>query len=145
MTTVKVVEGSPYGEIFTRGFIRDDGTFSADNKGKVLIQTNGLPFVTGGQTLAMGNYNPDWLGGMRNSFSYKQFDFSFMIDVRMGGDVFSMTQSVLSQRGFSENTLEGRETAGLIIPGIIQTFDATGEVVISEIADKIAKKINEIN
>ena len=37
----------------------------------------------------IGNAIPDWIGGVRNSFRYKNLSASFLIDVRHGGDVFS--------------------------------------------------------
>jgi hypothetical protein len=38
----------------------------------------------------IGNINPDWIGGITNTFKYKNLAFSFLIDVRQGGDVFSL-------------------------------------------------------
>jgi TonB-linked SusC/RagA family outer membrane protein len=120
MTTVKVVEGHEFGDIYTRGFIRNAA-------GKIIVNgTSGLPLLTAGQTVAMGNYNPDFLAGWRNSFTYKAFDFSFLIDARFGGDVFSFTEANLASDGFSDYTLKGRD--GFIVDGVVQTLDAQGKV-----------------
>jgi TonB-linked SusC/RagA family outer membrane protein len=119
MTTVKVVEGQKYGDIFTRGFLRNDS-------GRVLIDENGLPMLTNGQTLPMGNYNPDWIGGVKNSFFWKGFDLSVLIDIRMGGDVFSYTEANIAGYGFSDYTLEGRDE--LLVNGVIQILDENGNV-----------------
>ena len=121
MTTLKVTEGSEYGDIYTRGFLRND-------KGQVLVNgTTGLPLLTPGQTIDMGNYNPDALLGIRNSFTYKAWDLSVLIDGRIGGDVFSFTEANLASDGFSDYTLKGRE--GFVVPGVIQTTDADGNVI----------------
>jgi outer membrane receptor protein involved in Fe transport len=121
MTTMKVSDGSEYGDIYTRAFLRND-------KGEVLVNgATGLPLLTAGQTVLMGNYNPDVLTGMRNSFTYKEFDLSFLIDARFGGDVFSFTEANLASDGFSDYTLNGRE--GFIVPGVVQTKDADGNVI----------------
>ena len=120
MTTVKVVEGRPMGDIYTRGFLRNSA-------GKIIVDAVGKPTLTTGQTLPMGNYTPDWIGGINNSFTYKNFDLSFMIDMRMGGDVFSFTESNLSYDGLSDYTLDGRE--GMIVDGVVQTKDANGNVI----------------
>jgi hypothetical protein len=123
MTTVKVVEGRPFGDIYTRGFQRDAS-------GNVLVNgTTGLPLLTSGQTVLMGNYNPKFLLGWRNSFSYKEFDASIMFDGRFGGDVFSFTEANLASDGFSDYTLVGRE--GMVVKGMVQTFDAAGNVISS--------------
>ena len=121
MTTFKVREGSEYGDVYTKGFLRDD-------QGNVLINgDNGLPMVSNGQTVPMGNYNPDWLGGLSNSFSFKGFDLSFLIDIRMGGNIFSFTEANLCSDGFSERTLEGRD--GFVVPGVIPTYDEDGNII----------------
>jgi outer membrane receptor protein involved in Fe transport len=120
MTTVKAIDGQEYGDIYARGFIRN-------NAGRIVIGTNGLPVLTAGQTVRMGNYNPDWLGGIMNSFTYKQFDFNFLIDMRMGGDVLSFTEANLASDGFSDYTLTGRD--GFVVNGVVQTKDASGNVI----------------
>jgi TonB-linked SusC/RagA family outer membrane protein len=121
MTTMKVAEGKEYGDIYTRGFLRNAN-------GDVLVNgTTGLPLLTPGQTVPMGNYNPNMLAGLRNSFTYKEFDLSFLIDARFGGDVFSFTEANLASDGFSDYTLDGR--TGFIVPGVVQTKDANGNVI----------------
>jgi len=66
-------------------------------RGTDYIYTNGQPTVgPDGQYLItatsnnnIGNTNPDWTGGINNSFTYKHFNLSFLIDIRHGGSVFS--------------------------------------------------------
>jgi hypothetical protein len=38
----------------------------------------------------IGNPNPDWIGSVSNTFRYKGFSLSALIDARKGGDVFSL-------------------------------------------------------
>jgi TonB-linked SusC/RagA family outer membrane protein len=127
LTTVKVVVGSEFGDVFTKGYLRSDGALNPENKGRVLVDNQGKPLLSGGQTVFMGNYNPDWIGGIRNSFTYKGFDMNFMIDIRMGGDIFSFTEANLASDGWSDYTLEGRD--GFVVDGVFQTLDADGEVI----------------
>jgi TonB-linked SusC/RagA family outer membrane protein len=122
MTTVKVVEGHEFGDIYTRGFVRND-------VGRVLIDANGQPLLTGGQTVAMGNYNPNWIGGINNSFSYKGFDLSFMIDIREGGDVFSFTQANLASDGFADYTLKGRD--GMVVDGVMESDGSENDISVT--------------
>ncbi len=125
MTTMKVAEGREYGDIYTRGFLRNAN-------GEVIVNgETGLPLLTPGETLLMGNYNPKMLAGMRNSFTWKDFDFSFLIDGRFGGDIFSFTEANLASDGFSDYTLNGRE--GFIVPGVVQTTDPVTGNVLSEV------------
>ncbi len=109
MTTIKVVEGEPYGEIFTKGFVRNDA-------GDILINDLGLPITTAGQTVPMGNYNPDWFGGLSNTFTYKGVNLSILLDMRMGGNIFSFTEANLASDGFSEITVAGRD--GFVVEGV---------------------------
>jgi hypothetical protein len=45
--------------------------------------------ITATNNHVIGNTNPQWLGGINNAFRYKNFTFSFLIDIRHGGSVFS--------------------------------------------------------
>ncbi|EAR11671.1 putative outer membrane protein, probably involved in nutrient binding [Polaribacter irgensii 23-P] len=76
--------GEPYGAI--KG---DDYTYHEN--GQKIIAANGKP-VRSDANQIIGNGNPDWLGGVRNTFSYKNVSFSFFIDVRHGGDMYSLDQ-----------------------------------------------------
>lgn len=102
----RIEEGAPFGEVYSRGLLRDD-------EGRVLVDSDGLPRVTNGFTTRVANYNPDWLGGIRNAFTYKNFRFNFLIDIRQGGSISSLTNAIIYADGLTEETLEGRE-GGLV-------------------------------
>lgn len=97
-----IKEGEPFGEVYSRGFARDD-------QGRVLIEANGLPRKINSTTVRIANNNPDWLGGVVNSFNYKNFNFSFTVDIRQGGTIASITNAILYADGLTEETLQGRE------------------------------------
>ena len=97
-----IEQGEPWGNVFSRGFERD-------SQGRILIGDNGLPLITGGRTVLAANYNPDWLGGISNSLTYDKFYLSFLIDIRKGGSVTSMTNAILYGGGHTEETLAGRD------------------------------------
>ena len=94
--------GLPWGSIYSRGFERDA-------QGRVLMNENGTPVITSGQSVNIGNFNPDWLGGILNSFSYKNFNFRFLIDIRQGGEVVSFTKTLLASDGLLAETAIGRQ------------------------------------
>jgi hypothetical protein len=93
--------GLPWGSIYSRGFERDA-------QGRVLINENGTPVITSGQTVNIGNFNPDWLGGISNSFTYNNFNLRFLIDIRQGGKVVSFTKTILASDGLLAETAIGR-------------------------------------
>lgn len=101
-----IEEGKPFGEVYSRGFVRDD-------QGRVIVGANGLPQTTSGFTVKVANYNPDWLGGIQNSFTYKNFNVNFTVDFRQGGGITSTTNAIIYADGVTEETLPGRE-GGLI-------------------------------
>ena len=74
--------GKPYGEL-------QSVTYEMLN-GERLINANGLYAFTSTTSNVIGNVNPDWIGGLSNSFKYKNLTLSFLIDVKKGGQLFSL-------------------------------------------------------
>ena len=106
--TVEARVGEPYGALYGFPLLRND-------RGE-LILNNGLPQASSEKTV-LGNYNPDWTLGFSNSLRFGPAEFSFLIDHKQGGDIFSVTHMFGRYAGVLEETLEGRE-GGLIIPGV---------------------------
>jgi TonB-linked SusC/RagA family outer membrane protein len=100
---VVVEEGKPLGQLYSRGYERNA------NK-QVLVDATGLPRITGGKTVFMGNSRPDWMGGISNRLTYGDFTLSFLISARMGGVVSSFTNAVIYADGVTEATLKGRDS-----------------------------------
>lgn len=102
MRQFRLVAGEPWGEVYSRGFLRDD-------EGRVIVQADGTPAVTAGLDVPVANFNPDWLGGVRNTFTWRAWSLSFLIDIRKGGSVVSLTNAIMFADGLTEETLNGRE------------------------------------
>jgi hypothetical protein len=81
--------------------------------GKVLINpVNGLPVIE--QIFKVrGDRNPDFTLGMLNSYRYKNWKFSILWDLKMGGDIFNATEMFLTDAGRSRLT-EDRFTPRVI-------------------------------
>jgi len=109
MTRTKVVEGKPFGEMYSRGYVRD-------SIGRIVVGTDGVPLITGGQTVYIGNSRPDWIGGFGNRFTYKNFELSFLVSARMGGKICSFTNANIYGDGMAAGTLEGR--GGFVFDGV---------------------------
>jgi len=75
----------------------------------------GVPLVLGNGRVAwnpneiIGNAQPDWIGGVRNSFSFKGFNFNFLLDLKMGGDMYSGTMLKAMNFGNRGETYPGRD------------------------------------
>ncbi|HBR12297.1 MAG TPA: SusC/RagA family TonB-linked outer membrane protein [Chryseobacterium sp.] len=68
----------------------------------------------------IGNTTPDWIGGVRNSFNYKGFSLSFLIDIRKGGDIFSTDMYYGMDTGLYKETAIGNyRDQNVILPGVL--------------------------
>lgn len=84
-----------------------------NNAGQVLINpVNGMPIRDTNFT-PIGDRAPDFGAGVTNSFTYKNFNLSFLLDIRKGGDIYNATEEYLYQRGLSKLSLD-RETPRII-------------------------------
>ncbi len=98
------------------GWLRDD-------KGNLVINpSTGLR--TPGPRKLLGNIYPDWTMGINNSFSYKNLNFSFLIDIREGGVINSQTVSILRGSGMALETTENNRTP-FVDKGVNRNADGT--------------------
>lgn len=95
---VQAVAGEQYGLIYSNMYMRD-------NQGRMIIKANGLPQATS-QVGRVGNPNPKFTTGLSNSFTYKDFNFSFLLDFKYKGDVLSRTVGDLRINGVAKETAE---------------------------------------
>ena len=65
------------------------------------------------------------MAGWTNSFTYKNFGFSFLIDGRFGGDIFSFTNLELQRSGIAEVTAPGGKREDIVVPGVVKQADGT--------------------
>ncbi len=109
--TMRLVEGGSFGDIYGKAFERNEA-------GKIKLGIDGLPLQTGnGNTIKVGNCNPDFLLGWGNTFNYRNFSFYMLIDGSFGGEVLSQTQAVLDQVGVSKITGKSRDNGFVNLEG----------------------------
>jgi TonB-linked SusC/RagA family outer membrane protein len=106
--------GQPYGAIYGKGFQKD----SSGN----LLLSGGLPQPTATPTVLFGNVNPKWTGGWGNTINYKAISLYGLLDVRRGGNIYSVTNMFGENTGVLASTIRGREVdwdnPGLVVKGI---------------------------
>ncbi len=91
--TINAALGQPYGVIKGQDFkYYGDPNFVTRDPAMRIVLANGRYDKTTSSNYVIGNPNPDWLGSFRNNLTYKNFSFGFLIDIRKGGDVFSLDQ-----------------------------------------------------
>lgn len=119
--TIEARPGETYGVIKGGGYVRD----ANDN---IIVGTDGLPLHSA-SPVEIGNITPDWIGGVRNTFRWRNLNLSFLFDFRKGGDVFSVTDWFGAYAGVTEETAEGdiREN-GMTMEGVYGKVDSDGNV-----------------
>jgi TonB-linked SusC/RagA family outer membrane protein len=111
--TIEARVGGRMGDIYGIGFLRN-----AEGK---IIYKDGVP-VFDSKTMKIGNYNPDFIAGIRNSLRYKGISLSVLFDGRFGGTIYSYSHSAGSEAGSLTNTLPGR-VEGIVGDGVVQDAD----------------------
>ena len=99
--------GEPYGIIKGVSYKRND-------KGEIMFK-NGIPMP--GEIKKLGESVSPYTLGFSNSFDYKGFNLSFLIDAKIGGELFSQTNAYMYYFGRHKATLPGRE-GGVIGKGV---------------------------
>ncbi|WP_281612800.1 SusC/RagA family TonB-linked outer membrane protein [Flammeovirga sp. SubArs3] len=122
---IQAIPGRPYGEIVAKQALRDDnGNFVVDSEGRIQVED---------EPSTIGNGVQPWMAGIRNTFSYKNFTLSVLIDGKFGGDIYSSTEASMYASGKHEGTVGPRNEfidGGFWNPGNLVTAhnDADGNV-----------------
>lgn len=126
--TQRVVAGTAFGTFFGTRFLRDD------NGNMVINPADGMPYEDPTEGV-VGDPNPDFLVGFRNSLRYKNFTLSFLLDIRQGGDVYNGTKGVLNNFGVGAETLDRNDR--VIFPGVLGSTDSNGNIVATSTPNNI--------
>ena len=118
---IMAAQGSYYGDIYGQTFLRVTDKDSP-HYGKVIVGDDGLPLISAEKS-KVGNQSPDWMLGLTNSFSYKGFNLSFLVDFRIGGDIYSATASNLFVRGNAAGTVVNGERQDFVVPNTVVRKD----------------------
>ncbi len=115
MGTVEARKGGRMGDIYGQKLER-----SPDGE---VVYRNGIPQLS--PTIQkLGNYNPDWMGGVYNTFKFKNLYLGVLFDTKQGGKIVSLTHGAGSESGILPHTVPGRET-GIVGDGVVVNNDGT--------------------
>lgn len=98
---IRAEVGEAYGTLYGTRYQRD-------NQGRIIVDANGLPTYTSTREY-IGKYSPDWTGSISNTFGYRNWTLSFLVDASIGGNIFSNTYKTGIYTGVLEATLPGRD------------------------------------
>jgi len=123
-------EGQPYGQLLGYDFVYTD-------KGEKVVKEDGT-YLRTSQLTPLGSVLPDYLFGFQNNFRYKNFNFGFLIDGRVGGNFYSQTYSIGMYSGILERTAENNiREDGIILEGVKAdvVFNADGTYSTSNVRE----------
>ncbi|MGB3775730.1 MAG: SusC/RagA family TonB-linked outer membrane protein [Leeuwenhoekiella sp.] len=111
---ISQVVGQPFGVIFGTAYQRNP-------QGQIVYDASGYPQVAA-ERQVLGQGVPPWSMGLTNTFNYKGFNLSFLIDAKFGGQVYAGTNREGYSTGLHKETLNGREN-GLTVTGVTNVTD----------------------
>ncbi|WP_229239839.1 SusC/RagA family TonB-linked outer membrane protein [Echinicola soli] len=120
-TSASLVTGMPYSTIWGDGFQRADD-------GRMIIGSDGWPLADP-EKKALGDPNPDFTLGLRNSFEYKGIRLSALLDFRKGGDVWCGTCGIMDYFGTSQLSADERNDK-IVFDGVINTGTSDNPVYV---------------
>lgn len=111
-----------------------------DAKGNIVIGPDGVP--ARGELKAMGGTMPKYYGGFSNSFYYKNFNLSFLVDFKFGNKILSATENYSYVQGLNKATLNGRENGivanGVQADGAVNTINVPAYTYYPQLATNIS-------
>jgi TonB-linked SusC/RagA family outer membrane protein len=99
--SISNVVGLPYGQIMGYAYTTDD-------KGQRVFNSSGEP-VQSSQVVPLGSSVYKQTGGLKNTFTYKNFSLAVLLDFKYGAKIYSGTNLLLYYYGLQKTTLQGRQ------------------------------------
>lgn len=101
---VRYRKGGSVGDMYVRDIRHNaDGTIFLTESGNMIKENRYTKYI--------GNMNSKYQLGWNNTFTYKDFQLSFLINGRIGGKVISLTEAYLDEMGLSQRTADARLAA----------------------------------
>lgn len=111
-----LTEGGSMGDLYVTNRLREDAS------GFIYVDPDSNQLQTVEDLHKVGNADPKFNLGFNNAFNYGNFDFSFLISARVGGEVLSATQAILDRFGVSKASADARDNGG--VPVNFGKYDA---------------------
>ncbi|CAL2074571.1 TonB-dependent starch-binding outer membrane protein SusC [Tenacibaculum sp. 190524A02b] len=105
---IQARKGEKLGNMYGRRFKRHNGK---------IVYKDGAPVIEDELQL-LGNYNPDFSLGFNNSFTYKNFSLSFLVDWKQGGTLISRTKQVGTYAGNLESSVDRNAYKDIVPDGV---------------------------
>jgi len=103
--------GKPMAQLYGWGYLRDE-------QGRQIFDPNNGRPLRSNQQLNFGTAIPIWVGGFTNGFTYKNLNFSFLIDYKLGHKMISGTHTNAYRHGLDKASLVGRDQGFVVGDGV---------------------------
>lgn len=127
--SINAMLGQPYGVIYGTDFVYLDGK-------RVINKTNGRYLISPSSKNIIGDVNPDYTGGIANTLTYKNWQFSFLIDFQKGGDIFSLDMYYGLATGIYKETSFlndlGNPVRDPVVGDVVNGYDPTSGGMIND-------------
>ncbi len=118
--SINATLGEPYGVLRGTGF-------QYHENGQRIVNSSGYYVAVSDQII--GNPNPDWIGGINNTLTYKNLSLNFLIDMQQGGDVYSLDMHYGQGTGVVANTV-GTNDLGNPIRDPLTSDNTSGGIIL---------------
>ncbi|QJD77419.1 SusC/RagA family TonB-linked outer membrane protein [Spirosoma rhododendri] len=115
----QVRQGDRMGDMWGTGYLRNA-------QGEFIVGANGQ-YIADNTLKKLGNYNPDFMLGLNNQISVKNWNLNFLLDWRQGGVLVSRTLALAGVAGQLIETAD-RPDAGIVAKGVVNTGTAENPV-----------------
>lgn len=121
--TMKLVPGEAYGNIYGTYWMRYYGkdkedSVRTDASRPMIIGANGFPVLSPASSQKLlGNSQPDWVAGFINTFTYKRFSLTALLDARWGMEKFNRLDNFFAAFGIADYTADRRDFK--VFPGVL--------------------------
>jgi len=137
--TFNATKGRPYGTLRGSNYVYHE------NGQPIVDQENGA-YLKSELNEEIGDTNPDWIGGVTNTIDYGNLSFRFLIDVRKGGDIYTVDHYYGFGTGLYPETVGTNrlgnpirnaleDGGGIVFPGVAP--DGTPNTVLADVSDAV--------
>ncbi len=102
-------------------------TAKRDPQGRVVVNPNTGQPILADEPQVLGSFQPNWLGSLGTSLSWKGLRFSILFDTKQGGKIFSRTMDVSEFVGTSPNTLNNNREDFVVPNSVVEVSDGVYE------------------
>ncbi|GHB63128.1 SusC/RagA family TonB-linked outer membrane protein [Persicitalea jodogahamensis] len=120
--TQKLIPGEAYGNLYGTSYQRyyansaEEDPRRVDTSRPIVIGSDGFPVRNSAQKL-LGNALPRWVGGLNNTFKYRDLSLSVLFDAQVGQDRYNQLDNFFSAFGIAKYTEDRNET--LVFDGVL--------------------------